>query len=194
MKIVTRSIHLQTLLAAGLLCSHAAASPPPKKPPPGRITLGTTAVKGYDMPRIDASIVIEASVENVWRLVSNCDRYGEFMEVEESKTLWKKGNVSRCRLVVDVPFPFGTLEGISDGTLEVDNGVHRRRWKLVKGDFSYNEGRWELRADDAGHTRVSYSILADPNLPLSRGMLLDKQKAKTRAMLTRLRNRVLAAK
>jgi len=180
------------LLLGVLGVSPLALAEPPAPAPP--VQLKAFTVAGRDMPRLDATIEIAAPVEEVWRLVSDCDRYGEFMQVERSRVVSRKGNSMRCELEVDLPFPFSSLESTSDAVIAVNEaaGTYSRSWKLVKGDFEYNEGSWQLTRLGPNRTRVRYSILAEPDVMLPLGVLQSKQEARTRETLLALRERAQA--
>jgi ribosome-associated toxin RatA of RatAB toxin-antitoxin module len=181
---------LRTLLAVALALSAGPERAHAEAPP--RVQLKTFPVPGHAMARIDATLTIEVPPERVWALVSNCNRFAEFMEdVEESRQLERHGPRARCSLVVDVPFPFGTLRSITDTLEERRPGMLRQSWKLVSGDFYYDEGFWELTPDARGHTLVRYVTLTEPKLPLPRGMLQSGQEDFVRDLLLRLRQRLL---
>jgi ribosome-associated toxin RatA of RatAB toxin-antitoxin module len=184
---------LRTVLAVALALSagsvgleRAHAEPPPP------VQLKAFAVPGHAMARIEATLTIPAPPERVWSLVSNCNRFPEFMDdVKQSRELERHGPRARCSLLVDVPFPFGTLRSISDTLEERRPGLLRQSWKLVSGDFYYDEGFWELTPDARGGTIVRYVTLTEPKLPLPRGLLQSGQEDFVRDLLLRLRKRLL---
>jgi ribosome-associated toxin RatA of RatAB toxin-antitoxin module len=157
------------------------------------VQLKAFQVKGRDMPRLDATIEITAPVEDLWKLVSDCTRYGEFMDVEKSRVIFQKGKVTRCEVSVDLPFPFGTLDGVSDAVLSVNEatGIYTRSWKLVSGDFDYNEGFWQLTRLAPERTKVRYVVLAEPDVMIPIGVLRSKQETRTRETLLKLRQRAV---
>jgi len=158
------------------------------------VSLVEVAVAAHDMPRLEASLTIEAPIDEVWALVSDCTRFGDFMsDIDSARLLWRRKEKTRCRLVVDVPFPFGSLENVSDAVAERQPGLYRQSWKLVTGDFHYDEGFWELRSTAHGHTLVRYVSLVEPKLPVPRGLLLSGQKDYVLDMLQRLRQTAIRA-
>jgi hypothetical protein len=157
------------------------------------VTLKETVVTGHALPRIDATTTIEVPVERLWPLISECNRFREYMDIESARELSRRGTWSRCELVVDVPFPFGKLRGISDQLDERAAGRYRASWKLVSGDYHYDEGFWELTPVGPARTRVRYVTLTEPKLPVPRGMLLDGQRDFVKDLLARLRKRALSA-
>lgn len=158
------------------------------------VTLKETVVSGHSLPRLDATTTIDAPVERLWPLISECNRFREYMELESARELSRRGTWSRCELVVDVPFPFGKLRSISDQLDERAAGRYRASWKLVSGDYHYDEGFWELTPLGPARTRVRYVTLTEPKLPVPRGMLLEGQRDFVKDLLARLRKRVLAVR
>jgi ribosome-associated toxin RatA of RatAB toxin-antitoxin module len=178
------------LFAAGR--AEAGPAPPvPVRSQPKRVHVKLTPVPGHDMPRIDATLLIEAPAEKVWALISDCNRAAEFMEVEQSRLLWRRGNTSRCRVVVDVPFPFGTLTSVSDSREERGPSLLRLRFGLVSGDFYYDEGAWELTPLPGGRTRVHYQALTEPKLPVPTALLRSGQVEYIEKMLLKLHEQLL---
>jgi hypothetical protein len=114
------------------------------------------------------------------------------MDIESARTIARRGKWSRCKLIVDVPFPFGKLQSLSDNFDESRPGVRRTRWKLVSGDYLYDEGFWELTPTPTGHTLARFSTLTEPKLPVPSGMLKSGQRDYVKNMLVRLRKRALA--
>ena len=153
-----------------------------------------TPVAKHALPRLEATLEIEAPPERLWPLVSDCNRFKEYMDLETARVIARRGNWSRCELVVDVPFPFGKLESVSDNFVERRSGVYRATWKLVSGDYLYDEGSWELRATGSGRTLARVSMLTEPKLPVPNGMLLSGQRDYVKDMLVRLRQRALASR
>jgi hypothetical protein len=176
--------------AAGLCAALVSGRARAQTGEPARVSIQETRVAGHALPRFDASLLIAAPMERVWSLVSDCRRAREFMDLESSELLARRGKTVRCRAVVDVPFPFGTLEGVTDATDESRIGVLRQSWRLVTGDYVYDEGFWELSTPRKGYTRVRYVTLTEPKLPVPSSMLASGQRDFVEKMLLRLRERL----
>lgn len=180
-----RTLRQCAVVLAFVVGSSAAAAAPP-------VTLRETTVTGHALPRIEAATTIDAPVERLWPLISECRRFREYMDIESSRELSRHGARSRCELVADVPFPFGKLRSVSEQLDERATGRYRVSWKLVSGDYHYDEGFWELTPLGATRTRVRYVTLTEPKLPVPRGMLLDGQRDFVKDLLARLRKRATA--
>jgi hypothetical protein len=157
-----------------------------------RVALKEIAVAEHALPRMEATLDIEAPVERLWPLVSDCNRFSEYMDIESARVLAHRGKWSRCQMVVDVPFPFGKLRSVSDNFDERRPGLFRTRWALVSGDYLYDEGYWELTPAAPGHTFARLVMLTEPKLPVPRGLLLGGQRDYVKDLLLRLRKRALA--
>jgi hypothetical protein len=149
-----------------------------------------TPVPDHALPRFDATLTIPAPMEKIWALISDCRRMREVMDLESSELVERHGKVERCKLVVDLPFPFGKLRSIVEETDESRPGLLRQSWKLVSGDYLYDEGFWELSSPQPGSTLVRYVGLTEPKLPVPRGMLTNGQRDYIVKMLLRLRQLV----
>jgi uncharacterized membrane protein len=156
-----------------------------------RVTLKETAVPNHALPRMEATLEIEAPAERIWPLVSDCNRFHEYMDIDSARVVTQRGNRSRCQMLVDVPFPFGKLRSLSDNFDERRPGLFRTRWQLVSGDYLYDEGFWELTPTPNGRTLARLQILTEPKLPVPRGMLLNGQRDYVKDLLLRLRKRAL---
>jgi polyketide cyclase/dehydrase/lipid transport protein len=173
------------VLVPALLAPSAYCADPP-------VVVKETAVAERAMPRMEAVLEIEVPLERIWPLVSDCNRFHEYMDIESARVVTRRGNWSRCQMVVDVPFPFGKLRSLSDNFDERRAGLFRTSWKLVSGDYLYDEGFWELTPTASGHTRARLSILTEPKLPVPSGMLRSGQRDYVKDLLLRLRKRALA--
>jgi hypothetical protein len=182
---LTRRLALGLALGSGAVAMpHAAAAEAP------RVSIVEHRVAEHALPRLDATITIAAPVEQVWALVSDCLRAREFMELEKVDVVARHGKVVRCSTLVDVPFPFGKLRGVTDATDESRPGLYRQSWRLVSGDYLYDEGYWELSSPQPGKTLVRYVTLTEPKLPVPSGMLASGQRDYVEKMLLRLNERL----
>ena len=78
----------------------------------------------------------------------------------------------RCRVTVDMPLGMDDLTAVTDAIHTVKkNKMYRRKWTLVKGDYSKNSGEWLLTpfAKDPNRTLVVYQVHAVPtsSIPVS---------------------------
>jgi len=194
---MTRYACIHGLLAFSLLGLGAPVQAAPSKKArlgSGEILVSATKVKGSPQPQATVMGVIDAPPEKVWAIISNCADYKRTMiRVSESKQLWKKGNVHRCRVTVDLPFPLSTLTATTDAVHKVVPGKKwQRSWSLVEGDFERNTGSWTLAPFDADSKRtlVIYKAHAVPNLPIPDGIRRAAQRKTLPNIIENLRKQV----
>jgi len=112
----------------------------------GEVVIKTTEIKGEDIPKVVAKAVIKAPMEKVWALIEKCENYEKTMlNLKSAKELSRKGNAVRCATVIDLPWPMSDLTAVTDAVHTIKPGQsYQRSWKLVKGDFDFNNGSWKL--------------------------------------------------
>jgi len=113
---------------------------------------------------VTAGIRIKASREEVWKLITNFNRYPEFFpEVETITVLKNEGNawdvLHKLKSGMSVlPLRFNyTLRFV----LEPPGRI---TWSLIDGDLKYSDGSWELFPAEGGKEtlafyRISYNIV-----------------------------------
>jgi coenzyme Q-binding protein COQ10 len=106
------------------------------------------------MAEATRSIDIKAPVEKVFRIISDYERYPEFLpEVKRVSTSDRSGNRVKVHYEVEV------IKRIKY-TLELsEEPPHRVRWSFVEGELMRdNHGSWSLEAAGPEQTRATYSI------------------------------------
>lgn len=160
----------------------------------GEIIVSAKAVPGSEQPLATVMAVIDAAPSRVWAIVSKCGDYKRTMvRVAASKQIWKKGNVHRCRVTVDLPFPLSDLTATTDAVHTVTPGKRwQRKWNLVEGDYTRNSGSWTLAPFDSagGRTLVIYKVHAEPKVPLPDGILRAAQRKSLPNLIENLRKQL----
>jgi ribosome-associated toxin RatA of RatAB toxin-antitoxin module len=156
----------------------------------GEILISTHKVAGSDTPEFAMVAVIDATLARVWHLVSHCNDFVRTMpRVERSKELSRKGDRIVCRVTVDLPFPFGDLTSTTEARHHVADGVMRRTWRLLSGDFKVNSGSWTLSpfAGNAKRTLVRYRTHVIPKIFLPGWVRRAAQKSSMPKLIKNLR-------
>ncbi len=159
----------------------------------GEILVKTQAVKGSDIPRIVVRGVIEAPPEKVWEIISNCGNYHRTMpRIESSKLVKKSGDKVTCKVEIDLPFPMSNLIATTIATHTERPDGFSREWKLVEGDYNFNEGSWVLSwfKSDPNRTMVVYTVHAEPKNAVPDWMREKAQKSSMPGVIERLREEV----
>lgn len=157
-------------------------------PDSGKVDVKMVPVSGSG-PKVVARAVLAVPPKKVWQIVSDCAHYKEHMpRVAASELVKKVGNVHTCKVTISMPFPFSNLTAVTDAVHEESDQGMSRRWKLVRGDYTYNEGSWEVfPADKAGKTSlVVYTVHAEPKTSVPAWIRESAQKKALPEMIERV--------
>jgi ribosome-associated toxin RatA of RatAB toxin-antitoxin module len=153
-----------TSLAALSLLLLASAAAGDDLPPKGQVEIKTEAVSGSSTPKVVARAVLEAPAKKVWQVVSDCAHYKDRLpRVAASELVKKEGKVHTCKVTIAMPGPISNLTAVTEAVHEESETAMSRRWKLVSGDYKFNNGSWEVKALDGGQSLVTYTVHAEPN-------------------------------
>ncbi|MCA9571784.1 MAG: hypothetical protein KC656_28295 [Myxococcales bacterium] len=160
----------------------------------GEIIVQTTPVEGSGVPKIKAMGVVDAPPAAIWAVIERCGDYKKTMiRTAESVELSRKGNVVRCRVTIELPFPLKNLTATTDAIHTVVPGKKwQRRWTLVEGDYVRNSGSWTLLPfDDEGkRTLVIYEVNAEPKIAIPDSIQRAAQKKSLPNLFEHLRETI----
>jgi hypothetical protein len=160
----------------------------------GEIIIKTSKVDGSGVPRVKAMGVVDAAPAAIWAVVERCADYKKTMiRTADSEELSRKGNVVRCRVTIELPFPLKNLTATTDAIHTVVAGKKwQRRWSLVEGDYKRNSGSWTLIPfDESGkRTLVIYEVHAEPNIALPDSIQRAAQKKSLPDLFEHLRETI----
>ena len=98
--------------------------------------------------------VIEATPEQVWVVMADCEDQDEFIpRIRYAAVRDRDGDSHTCELVVTLPFPLGELRTATRNQVRrLPDGGHQRRWNLLPGDWDYrhNSGSWTVHPYQGG--------------------------------------------
>lgn len=159
----------RALVPAALLAAFASLAPMAAHaedlPAKGEVDVKKVKVDGTSTPKFVVRKVMDLAPKKVWAVVSDCAHYKDRLpRVAASELVKKDGNTFTCKVTIKVPFPMSNLTATTEAHHEESARSMKRSWKLVSGDYTRNEGSWEVKAlDDAGtKSLVTYSVLAEP--------------------------------
>ncbi|NOJ91577.1 SRPBCC family protein [Corallococcus sp. CA049B] len=100
------------------------------------------------------TITINAPVEKVFDIVTNYDRYAEFLpEVKKVSTSQRQGNTVQVHYEVDV------VKRIRYTIRVTEERPKRMSWTFVEGEvMKDNKGSWTLEPEGEGKTRATYNV------------------------------------
>lgn len=128
-------------------------------------------VPGRDLAEAKAQIVVEQAPERLWKVITEIDKYVEFMPyVEEIRVMGAEGKVSFVYHRIDPP-----LVDMREYTLrmedEVIDGLWIRKWTLAdnKGPpkrddcvhLAVSDGSWTVERLDQKRTQLTYWVYTD---------------------------------
>lgn len=176
------------LLFAGvtLVCGAEAGD---ATPPHGQPEIKVLAVKGSEAPKVVVRAVLHQPPKKVWQIVSDCGQYKARMpHIAASKQLKREGNKVTCEVTIAMPFPFSNLTAVTEAVHEETDKGFSRKWKLVRGDYTMNNGSWEVQPLDASGTKslVTYTVHADPKTAVPDWIREAAQKKALPEMLARV--------
>lgn len=128
---------------------------------------------GIKIERLEKSVRIAASKESVFRVISDYERYPDWMpDMLRSKVISREGSRTVCA------FNVGGLKRINY-TLELEHQEYDAiRFRQVTGDLRHYQGMWRLESPpDASETLVVCRMEIDPGLPVP-GWIVKRTIAK----------------
>lgn len=110
------------------------------------------------------TITINAPVEKCWSVISDYERYPEFLpEVKKIRTFNRRG------AEVDVQYEAEVVKVIKYTVHMKEEAPKKLSWSFIDGEFMKdNKGGWVLEDGGAGTTKATYSIAVEV------GMLVPK--------------------
>ncbi len=116
------------------------------------------------MPGATRTIVINAPVEKVFDVITQYERYPEFLpEVKEVRAANRQGNSLELHYKVDV------VKTIRYSIRVTEERPRRMAWSFIEGEMMKdNKGSWVLEPEGEGKTRATY------NVEMALGLLVPK--------------------
>jgi len=117
------------------------------------------------VPRITATVAVNAPVDTVYRLAKEVERLPEFDDNLESVTILEREGTRTVSEWVGVVREFRqTIRWTEED--EWDDDQHVCRFSQVKGDFDRYEGTWAFSPDGDNSARVHLTLDYEYNVPL----------------------------
>ena len=171
-----------------VVCSALALSSSTARADEG-VKVWTEKVAGSNIPFSVAEGVIDAPAAVVWAIVSDCNNYKTTMtNILSSQELSRAGDNVECKVTADLPFPLPDLTSRTKAvhTIAPDKS-YLRKWSLIEGDYTINEGSWAVTAIDATHCKASYRLRVQPNIPVPDSLLTTFQNTAMPRVINNIR-------
>ena len=160
----------------------------------GEILVTSKKRQEFPRPGVKAVGVVKASMERIWPLIDQCGNYTTTMQrVVKSTELSRQDNIVICEITVDLPFPLDDITAKTRAIHTVKPGkMYKREWKLISGDYEYNEGSWTLVpfGNSAEETLVVYETQVEPTTMIPNSIRNLAQKKTIPALFEHLRDQV----
>lgn len=136
------------------------------------------------------TITINATVEKCWSVISDYERYPEFLpEVKKIRTFNRRG------AEVDVQYEAEVVKVIKYTVHMKEEGPKKLSWSFIDGEFMKdNKGGWVLEDAGEGKTRATYNIAVEVGMLVPKTIinaLVDTQLPK---LLENFKKRIETAK
>jgi len=137
--------------------------------------------------------VVNAPPSKVYEIMTNCDKFPDRLpHVLDAETVARGKHGNRCKVTIDLPFPLSNLTAVTQDRRK--RGPHEwyRKWKLVKGDYSVNDGSVVLKEfrGDPNRTLFEYRVHAVPKTIVPDFLRERAQKRSLPNMVKRIRKEV----
>jgi ribosome-associated toxin RatA of RatAB toxin-antitoxin module len=130
----------------------------------GKILVTSAAIAGSGEPEHIVRAVVESPPAAVWRVVSECDHFKERLpHIAAAHELSRAGAIVTCEVTIAMPFPTSNLTAVTEAVHDVRPDGMSRTWKLVRGDYEYNDGSWTVQSYRGGAASlVTYRVHVKP--------------------------------
>jgi len=130
----------------------------------GKILVTSAAIAGSGEPEHIVRAVVESPPAAVWRVVSECDHFKERLpHIAAAHELSRAGAIVICEVTIAMPFPASNLTAVTEAVHDVRPDGMSRTWKLVRGDYEYNDGSWTVQSYRGGAASlVTYRVHVKP--------------------------------
>jgi ribosome-associated toxin RatA of RatAB toxin-antitoxin module len=130
----------------------------------GKIIVTSVPVAGSSEPQHVVRAIVESPPASVWKVVSECSHFKERLpHIAAAAELSRAGRIVTCQVTIAMPFPTSNLTAITEAVHDEQPTRMTRTWKLVSGDYEYNDGSWTIESYRGGAASlVTYRLHVKP--------------------------------
>lgn len=173
-----------------VLSTHASA----QRPETLGIDVEATRVSGTGIFAGEAEGTIDAPIDQVAAIVSNYASYSEFMpHFRQSRVLSQRGDRAMVYMEVAILRDAHRLWAQMRVSAREENGRRVIEARMVEGNMTTFEARWELHSLPDGRTRARFRLMVDPDLPLPDSAVSGENLKFARKSIVALRRRIAAS-
>jgi ribosome-associated toxin RatA of RatAB toxin-antitoxin module len=178
-----------TSFAPSIAPSAAQAQPPETL----GIEVEATRVAGTGILAGEAEGTVDASIDEVTAIVSNYASYREFMpHFRQSRVLSQRGDRAMVYMEVAILRDAHRLWAQMRVSTREENGRRIVDARMIEGNMTTFEARWELQPLPDGRTRARFRLMVDPDLPLPDSAVSSENLKFARKSIVALRRRIAA--
>lgn len=180
------------LPAASLAQAQTAATPTEVA---AAVSVTTLSEAGTSVEWGRAEGVVDASLDQVMAVVQSYGEYAAFLpNFKVSRVLSQRG--SSANVYMEVGILKGTVTIWAQLAIRAKRNEGETRVieaRMTEGNITRMNARWELTPLSAGHTRVAFQMLIDPDLPVPSSLVTSQNAKAAERTIRALRKRLLEA-
>lgn len=180
-------------IPAGAIANEAYSESELRQLANGKVLVSIHRAESASRGRVEATILINAPVEQVWQVITNCEEVPSFLpRIKSCRILAKGANWEIIRHEVKWMWLMPELYYVFKATYTTNKRIEVSR---VYGDLRELHGTWRLTRLDEGHkTIVNYSIFLDLGFFVPQWMVHRSLKRELPQVLTAFREQVMRHK
>jgi ribosome-associated toxin RatA of RatAB toxin-antitoxin module len=156
----------------------------------GDIVVSVNQAEGPARGTVEATILIEAPVDLIWRIMNDCEEIPNFIPgIEKCEVLESGENWEFIRHEIKWIWLFPRLSYVFRADYLPKREISFNR---ISGDLREMKGSWRLIPAESSGTFVRYRVYLDPGFLIPQWLVRNSLKSDIPAVLTALRNKVLA--
>lgn len=158
------------------------------------IEVAGTRVAGTGILAGEAEGVVDAPIDAVTAIVRDYASYRDFMpHFRQSRVLAQRGDRAMVYMEVGILRDAHRLWAQMRVSTREENGRRIVDARMVEGNMTTFEARWELQSTEDGRTRARFRLMVDPDLPLPDSAVSSENVKFARKSIVALRRRIAAS-
>jgi ribosome-associated toxin RatA of RatAB toxin-antitoxin module len=159
------------------------------------VAISTLVEEGTSVEWGRAEGVVEGSVDEVMAIVQSYGQYANFLpHFKVSRVLSQRG--ASANVYMEVGILKGTVTIWAQLAIRAKRNEGETRVieaRMTDGNITRMNARWEVTPLSAGHTRVAFQMLIDPDLPVPSSLVTAQNAKAAERTIRALRKRLLEA-
>lgn len=155
------------------------------------ITWRKVSEPGLEVQGGEATGVLDAPMDRVLTQVRDYASYEEFLpHFRQSRVLGERGDRAMIYLQVEILHGAGTLWAQAQVSVEQRGDDRVIEARMLRGNMDGFLARWKLEAVSDSRTKVTFTLVADPQVPAPSSVVANQNEQFARSCLRALRNRL----